>query len=138
MLRKVIEYKDFNGTLRKEAFWFHLMESEIAEMELSTTGGFTEALTKIVEAQDTPAIIKQFKGIILKAYGKKSPDGRRFEKSEELSREFSQTNAYSTLFMELATNEAAASEFINGIVPDDYKQSATDTPALEVVEDDVK
>ena len=114
------------------------MESEIAELELSTTGGFTEALTKIVEAQDTPEIIKQFKGIILKAYGKKSADGRRFEKSEELSRAFSQTNAYSTLFMELATNEAAASEFINGIVPADYKQSATDTPALDVVEDDVQ
>lgn len=135
MLRKVIKYKDFNGTERKEAFWFHLMESEIAELELSTTGGFTEALTKIVEAQDTPEIIKQFKAIILKSYGKKSADGRRFEKSEELSREFSQTNAYSTLFMELATDEAAASEFINGIVPDDYKQNTTSAPTLEVVDE---
>ena len=86
-------------------------------MELSTTGGLTETIRRIVEAQDNPAIFKIFKELILKAYGVKSPDGKRFIKSEEISTAFSQTEAYSKFFMELATNADAAAAFVNGITP---------------------
>lgn len=122
MLKKTIKYKDFNGGEREEDFYFNLMQSEIAELELSTVGGFTESIQKIIQTQDGPEIIKQFKKIILKSYGEKSADGKRFIKSDELSEAFSQTNAYSELFMELATDDEAASAFINGIVPDELKQ----------------
>lgn len=122
MLIKTIKYKDFNGNEREEDFYFNLMQSEIAELELSTVGGFTESIQKIIQTQDGPEIIKQFKKIILKSYGEKSADGKRFIKSDELSEAFSQTNAYSELFMELATDDEAASAFINGIVPDELKQ----------------
>ena len=122
MLKKTIKQKDFNGNEREEDFYFNLMQSEIAELELSTVGGFTESIQKIIQTQDGPEIIKQFKKIILKSYGEKSADGKRFIKSDELSEAFSQTNAYSELFMELATDDEAASAFINGIVPDELKQ----------------
>ena len=122
MLKKTIKYKDFNGNEREEDFYFNLMQSEIAELELSTVAGFTESIQKIIQTQDGPEIIKQFKKIILKSYGEKSADGKRFIKSDELSEAFSQTNAYSELFMELATDDEAASAFINGIVPDELKQ----------------
>ena len=122
MLKKTIKYKDFNGNEREEDFYFNLMQSEIAELELRTVGGFTESIQKIIQTQDGPEIIKQFKKIILKSYGEKSADGKRFIKSDELSEAFSQTNAYSELFMELATDDEAASAFINGIVPDELKQ----------------
>lgn len=96
------------------------------EMELSTTGGLAEQIRKIVSAQDVPAIIKIFKELILKSYGVKSPDGKRFIKSEELATEFSQTEAYSQLFMELSTDADAAAAFVNGIVPADVgKQVAS-------------
>ena len=131
MIKKRIKYKDFNDEERTEDFYFHLMESEIAELELSTVGGFTEAVERIIQSNDVPEIIKQFKRIILAAYGKKSPDGRRFEKSDELRSEFSQTNAYSKLFMELATDDEAASAFINGIVPDELKQDESKLSVLE-------
>ena len=121
MLIKKITYKDFNGMERTEDFMFHLMESEIAEMELSTAGGFAESLEKIIQTQNVPEIIKEFKKIILKAYGVKSPDGKRFIKNDKLTEEFSQTNAYSKLFMELATDDKAASVFINGIIPEEMK-----------------
>ena len=121
MLIKKITYKDFNGMERTEDFMFHLMESEIAEMELSTAGGFAESLEKIVQTQNVPEIIKEFKKIILKAYGVKSPDGKRFIKNDKLTEEFSQTNAYSKLFMELATDDKAAAAFINGIIPEEMK-----------------
>ena len=70
-------------------------------------------------AQDTPTLIQIFKDLILKSFGVKSDDGRRFEKSEELSVEFSQTEAYSDLFMKLATDSDAAATFVNEIVPKD-------------------
>lgn len=119
MLKKTITYNDYNGTERTEDFYFNLSKAEIMEMEMGTTGGLAEMIQRIVAAQDVPAIIKIFKDLVLKAYGVKSADGKRFIKSEELSTEFSQTEAYSILFMELATDADAAAKFINGIVPAD-------------------
>lgn len=116
MLKKTITYTDYNGSERTEDFYFNLTKAEIMEMEMSTTGGLTEMINRIVAAQDAPAIISIFKELILKAYGVKSPDGKRFVKSKELATEFSQTEAYSQLFMELATNADEASKFVNGIV----------------------
>ena len=134
MLKKTITYTDYNGVERKEDFHFNLSKAEIMEMEMSTSGGLTELINRVVETQDTPTIIKIFKDLILKAYGKKSLDGKRFIKNKEISEEFSQTAAYSILFMELATNADAAAAFENGIIPADAaaelaKQQAT-TPAI--------
>ena len=122
MLKKTITYVDYNEVERTEDFYFNLSKSEIAEMELSTTGGLSESIKKIISAQDTPSIIKIFKELILKAYGEKSADGKRFVKSEELSRDFSQTEAYSVLFMELASKSDEAANFVNGIIPAEAKQ----------------
>lgn len=124
MLKKTITYTDYNGAERTEDFYFNLSKAEITEMEMGVKGGLTETIIRIVAAQDSPAIIKIFKDLILKAYGVKSPDGKRFEKSPELSAEFSQTEAYSNLFMELAFDANKAAEFINGIVPADLAKEA--------------
>lgn len=124
MLKKTVIYTDYNGVERTEDFYFNLTKAEITEMELSTAGGFAEMLQKIVAAQDAPSIIKVFKDLVLKAYGEKSPDGKRFVKSEEISTAFSQTEAYSQIFMELATDSKAAAAFVNGIVPGDMKADA--------------
>ena len=117
MLKKTITYTDYNGNERTEDFYFNLTKAEAMEMEMSTAGGMETYVKRITDAQDTPAIIKVFKELILKAYGEKSLDGKRFEKSEEISNAFAQTEAYSELFMELATNTDAASKFVNGIMP---------------------
>ena len=128
MLKKTITYVDYNGAQRTEDFYFNLSKAEIMEMEMSTTGGLAETIQKIVAAQDAPAIIKIFKDLVLKAYGEKSPDGKRFIKSEEISTAFAQTEAYSQLFMELAMDTNAAAEFVNGIVPADMAKQAAATP----------
>ena len=125
MLKKEIAYTDYNGVERKETFYFNLSKAEITEMELTTVGGFAEMIQKIVDAQDAPSIIKTFKDLVLKSYGEKSPDGKRFIKTKELRDSFEQTEAYSTLFMELATNAAAASEFVNGIIPADLAKQVS-------------
>lgn len=123
MLKKTIAYTDYNGVERKEDFYFNLSKAELTEMEMSINGGLAEMINKVVAAQDAPAIIKIFKDLVLKAYGEKSLDGKRFIKSEALATEFSQTEAYSILFMELATDADAAAKFINGIVPADIDTS---------------
>lgn len=129
MLKKNITYVDYNGNERTEDFYFNLSKAEIMEMEMSTTGGLAEMIQRIVAAQDAPAIIKIFKELVLKAYGQKSPDGKRFIKSPELASEFSQTEAYSQLFMELATDADAAAAFVNGIVPADMAKQVAALPA---------
>lgn len=131
MYRKTMTYTDYNGEERTEDFYFNLTKAEITEMELSTEGGLRDKIERITKAKDVPEIIRLFKELILKAFGVKSPDGKRFIKSEQLSEEFSQTEAYSDLFIELATDSGAASEFVNGIMPNDMKASSA---ALEVVD----
>lgn len=128
MLKKTMTYTDYNGIERTEDHFFNLSKAEIMEMEMSTTGGLAEMIKRIVAAQDQPAIIKIFKELILKAYGVKSPDGKRFIKSDEISLEFSQTEAYSQLFMELATDADAAAAFVNGIIPADMAKQAAALP----------
>lgn len=124
MLKKTITYEDFDGNKRTEDFYFNLSKAEVLEMEMGISGGMTQMLNKIVAAQDGGRVIKTFKDIILKAYGEKSPDGKRFIKSEEISTAFSQTEAYSQLFMELATNADAAATFVNSIIPVDTTKPA--------------
>ena len=117
MYKKTITYNDFDGNERTEDFYFNLTPQECTEMQLSTKGGFDAYIEKIVAAKDTPEIIKQFKEIIDISYGQKSADGRKFEKSEEILNDFKSTNAYSMLYMELGTDDKAAAEFINAVLP---------------------
>lgn len=123
MLKKTITYNDYNDVERTEDFYFNLSKAEIMEMEMGTTGGLAEMINKIVQTQDAPAIIKVFKDLILKAYGERSADGKRFEKKNgALAEAFAETEAYSQLFMELATDADAAARFVNGIIPRDMQQ----------------
>lgn len=118
MLKRTIEYTDYKGNERTEDFYFNMSKAELAEMELTTDGGLTDYIEKIIKAKDQSQIVILFKDLLLKSYGEKSEDGRRFIKSEELSTAFSQTEAYSILFMELASDAEKAAEFVNGIVPE--------------------
>lgn len=118
MLKKTITYVDYDGVERTEDFYFNLSKAELTEMELSQEGGFVNMLERIVAAKDSKRIIEELKTIVLKSYGEKSLDGRRFIKSEELSKAFSQTEAYNILFMEFFTDPDAAADFVNGIIPE--------------------
>lgn len=128
MLKKTITYTDFNGDETSEDFLFHLSKAELIELEASHKDGLAASMQRIVEADDTKAIIAEFKRIVLLAYGKKSMDGKRFIKNQTLREEFESSEAYSTLFMELVTNTDSAIEFTNGIIPNDLvPQEATVT-----------
>lgn len=119
MIKENVTYTDFNGNKRDEDLYFHLSKAELTEMELSTEGGFSTMIERIIKTDNVPEIIKVFKDILLKSYGEKSQDGKRFIKSKELSTAFSQTEAYSVLFMKLIMDVEAMTKFINGLIPAD-------------------
>lgn len=126
MIKKTIKYVDYDGNEREEDFYFNLTKAELTEMELSTEGGMEQMIRKIISTKDNKKIVEMFKEIILKSYGEKSLDGRRFIKSKELTDAFVQTEAYSELFMELATDADAAAAFVNGVIPqmpEDHKKA---------------
>lgn len=121
MYKRTLTFEDFNGNERTEDFYFHFSKAELMEMEMAKEGGLQNYVEKIVQTQDTPELLKIFKELLLKSYGEKSLDGRKFVKSPELSESFSQTEAYSMLFMELATDDTKAAEFINNVIPSDVQ-----------------
>lgn len=128
MIKKTISYTDYNGVERTEDCYFNLNKAEVLEMEVSEVGGLVSTIETIVAEEDNKKIVGLFKKIILKAYGKKSTDGKRFIKNDELREEFEQSEAFVELFVELATNADAAAAFINGVVPQDVGNK-TNKPA---------
>ena len=119
MYKKTVTYTDYSGMERTEDFYFNLTAAELTELKFSVEGGLDAYLERIINANSMPAIIKEFKHLVLLAYGEKDETGKYFNKSKEISDRFSHTEAYSQIFMELSTNEGAATEFINAIVPHD-------------------
>lgn len=124
MLTKAITYTDYNGVERTENFMFNFNKAELLKMDLFTVGGLRQMVERIVSTQDIPSLMRLFDEFILKAYGEKSADGKRFVKSEELSKAFSETEAYATLFMSFFDENGAeeASKFLRGVIPADIMQ----------------
>ena len=131
MLKKTITYTDYNGVERTEDFYFNISKAELIEKEFGTSGGYTEMIERVVNSKDMPTIMKIFKEFILKSYGIKSDDGVRFIKSEEISKAFTETEAYTELLMELCTKAGEASKFVAAILPKDLEQNnkGTNIPA---------
>ena len=126
MIKKTVTCKDFNGVERTNDYFFHLSEAELMEMEMSTEGGYAEMLERISKSQDSAELIKAIKGLVIRAYGEKSPDGTYFDKSDEAKKRFEYSPAYSEIFMALATNTEAAIEFAKGIMPESVDTAKAD------------
>lgn len=132
MLKKSITYTDLNGDEVTEDFFFHLSKADLVEMEVTHKGGLAAWLQRIVASEDGIAIIQEFKSIILRSYGIRSDDGKRFIKSKHMSDDFLNSEAYSTLFLELCTDADAAAQFVQGIIPGDLDKDVTKLSANTV------
>jgi len=130
MLKRDITYTNFDDEEVTETFFFNISKPEMVDLQAEKKGGFAEWLQSILKMEDTQEILNQFKRIILMAYGEKSPDGRFFIKKDEdgkpLSRNFEQSAAYISLYMEMITDEGKAAEFINAIFPQDLMAQAAE------------
>ena len=117
MIKKTVKYTDYEDVERTEDFYFNLNKVEIAEMEVGEEGGMAKKLERMVQTLDRKEFVEMFKDLILRSYGEKSPDGKHFIKSKELSDRFSQTEAFVELYIEITSSEDAAAAFVNGIIP---------------------
>lgn len=117
MIKWPITYTDYNGETHTEDFYFNLNKAELLDLQMDANGGYADYLKQIVDQKDIRRLGEEFRRLIILSYGVKSPDGRRFIKSDELREEFKQTEAYVELYMQLATNEGAAEKFVNGVLP---------------------
>ena len=137
MIKKTVTYEDFDGNQRTEDLYFNLTKFEATEFALDLPDEITsevekegadaanmEAVSRIVQKLGGKGIIDFIRKLVLKSYGIKSEDGRRFEKSEKISTEFSQTMAFDNLMMELLTDDDAASKFITGVIPSELANAA--------------
>lgn len=124
MIKKTVTYKDFDGNERTEDFYFHLTEQELTEWELSIDGGLSGVIRRVSSTGDPRTLMGIFKDLLMKSYGVKTPDGRGFMKNKEILDSFMCTQAFSDLYMELATNDKAASEFVSGIIPENLLKEA--------------
>lgn len=131
MLIKTIEYEDFKGEKQKEDFYFNLKKSELIEFDNSIPGGLETFSKRITNERDNKALMTLFRDLILKSYGKPSDDGKRFIKSEELSKEFFDSAAYDELYMWLLTDVEHATEFFNKLIPQMPKEDSV--PVLRSV-----
>lgn len=126
MLKKTIVYKDWNDLERREDHYFNLEKHEIVKMQESVKGGYDVQLKAIAAGMNGAGIMQFFEDLIKASYGEKSEDGRRFMKSDEISRAFMETRAYTALFEEMITNANAAAEFVNAIMPPDIVKQAAE------------
>lgn len=117
MIKWSISYEDYNGDSHTEDFYFNLNKAEVMEMDLEANGAFSEYLKRIVAEQDGRQMAKVFKDLILKSYGRKSDDGRKFVKSQAYVDDFVSCGAYSEMFMELTMDPDKCQKFITGILP---------------------
>lgn len=124
-------YTDFDGNEREEELRFNLTQAELLEWELTTEGGMQKLLETIVAEKDKVKLAEMFRTIILKAYGVKSADGKRFAKiidGHRVSEDFVQTQAYSDFMMSLFTNPQKQIDFVNAIVPPIPKNEGSPVP----------
>lgn len=132
MHKRVIKYKDLDNNPVEDTFEFHLSRAEMAEMALGKegrAGGFDVWIRRLIESNDGEVITQTFKEILLKTIGRRSEDNKRFIKSDEIIRDFVQSDAYSVLFMELIMDAEKMSEFVNAVVPEDMKDEVKKSTA---------
>lgn len=121
MLRRDITYTNFDGVEVTDTLYFNLSKSELILWQTSENGGLAEKLQKMLNQKDGKLIMQTFYDILLKSYGEKSADGRRFIKSDELSKAFSETPAFDILFSELLSDPEKALLFVRQVMPPEFQ-----------------
>lgn len=117
MLKKTISYVDYNGVNCTEDLYFNLTQTELMKMESEIPGGLHSYMENVVNTSDPQKMFKLYEMIINRAYGEKSPDGKRFMKSDEISENFMHSAVYDSFYMELLTKDGELEKFIKGILP---------------------
>lgn len=132
MLKKTITYTDYDGMERTEDFWFNLSKTELTKLDAELPGGVLGVLRKIIDKKDRKALVDFIETLILRSYGEKTLDGKRFVKTPDMAEEFMQTPAYDELFMSILSDTDSQTSFINGIIPQSMAKEIEQTDKKQV------
>ena len=132
MLKKTITYTDYDGMERTEDFWFNLSKTELTKLDAELPGGLLGVLRKIIDKKDRKALVDFIETLILRSYGEKTLDGKRFVKTPEMAEEFMQTPAYDELFMSILSDTDSQTNFINGVIPQSMAKEIEQTDKKQV------
>lgn len=132
MLKKTITYTDYDGMERTEDFWFNLNKTELTKLDAELDGGVLGVLRKIIDKKDRKALVDFIETLILRSYGEKTLDGKRFVKNQQMAEEFMQTPAYDELFMGILQDTDNQTSFINGIIPQSMAKEIENTDKAQV------
>lgn len=132
MLKKTMTYTDYDNNERTETLYFNMNQLELTEFAADLPEDLFDTIAgedgkslddqvaiRIADKLGYKGIISFLKKLVLDSYGEKSEDGRRFVKKPEKTEEFSQSIAFDTLMTELMSNDEAAANFVNAIIPAD-------------------
>lgn len=116
MIKRNITFKDLDGNDVSEDWYFHYREDELIELELTQdiSGKFDAIVKGKAEGKEAVGLIKS---LLQSAVGRRSADGRRFDKNPDILEEFTQTGAYSALLMDLLGDPTGAATFVNSLMP---------------------
>lgn len=132
MLKKTITYTDYDGMERTEDFWFNLSKTELTKLDAELPGGVLGVLRKIIDKKDRKALVDFIETLILRSYGEKTLDGKRFVKNPDMAEEFMQTPAYDELFMSILSDTDSQTSFINGVIPQSMAKEIEHTDKKQV------
>ena len=132
MLKKTITYTDYDGMERTEDFWFNLSKTELTKLDAELPGGVLGVLRKIIDKKDRKALVDFIETLILRSYGEKTLDGKRFAKTPDMAEEFMQTPAYDELFMSILSDTDSQTSFINGVIPQSMAKDIEQTDKKQV------
>ena len=132
MLKNTITYTDYDGMERTEDFWFNLSKTELTKLDAELPGGVLGVLRKIIDKKDRKALVDFIETLILRSYGVKTLDGKRFVKTPEMAEEFMQTPAYDELFMSILSDTDSQTSFINGVIPQSMAKEIEQTDKKQV------
>lgn len=132
MLKKTITYTDYDGVARTEDFWFNLSKTELTKLDAELPGGVLGVLRKIIDKKDRKALVDFIETLILRSYGEKTLDGKRFVKTIDMAEEFMQTPAYDELFMSILSDTDSQTSFINGVIPQSMAKEIEQTDKKQV------
>jgi hypothetical protein len=116
VLKKTVKYVDFDGKEQKETLYFNLTEAEVLRLDLEFEGGLEQHINNLNEKTRPNEILELFEKVLQMSHGEKSEDGRHFIKSDEKRELFSQSAAYSSLFVQLVQDVDEATAFFNALL----------------------
>lgn len=124
MLRKEVNYTDYNGDQQIDICYFHLNKAELGKLQMRMDGKFLDHIQALIEKRRIESLYDFFYNLLLDSYGERDVSGKRFNKSKDIRDDFENSIAFSELLMEIISDQENMSAFIKGILPPDMVTAA--------------